>query len=118
MEPVTARAALEGAGGLGRRSGALPVVGPAGTLRGILTDGDVRRHLLADPGFIEQPIESVMTTDPLTVTADQLAAEAWRLMQERHFDELPVVDEDGRYVGLLDVQDLLRAGFTDAPKET
>ena len=53
-----------------------------------------------------------MTKDPLSVRADQLAAEAWRLMKEHNFDELPVVDADGKYVGLLDVQDLLEAGFT------
>ena len=94
------------------------MVGPNGTLRGILTDGDVRRQLLADPGFIDKPIEVVMTSDPLTVKRDQLAAEAWRLMQERNFDELPVIDEDGRYIGLLDVQDLLRAGFTAPPDST
>ena len=46
-----------------------------------------------------------------TMSADQLAAEAWHLMKERSFDYLPVVDANGRYVGLLDVQDFLIAGF-------
>ena len=54
-----------------------------------------------------------MTSKPVTVRADQLAAEAWRLMKEHRFDELPVVDVDGRYVGLLDVQHLVEAGFTE-----
>ena len=110
---VTVRDALVSAGGLGRRPGALPVVGPNGNLRGILTDGDVRRHLLKDPGFVDRPIEEVMTTDPLSVRPDQLAAEAWHLMRERGFHELPVVDESGRYIGLLEVRDLLAAGFTE-----
>ncbi len=103
--------ALVAAGGLGRRPGALPVVAADGKLAGLLTDGDVRRHVLRDAAFIRRPIEEVMTTSPLSVRFDQLAAEAWRMMKEKNFDELPVVDRDGRYLGLLDVQDLLVAGF-------
>ncbi len=103
--------ALVEAGGLGRRPGALPVVSADGKLAGLLTDGDVRRHVLRDPAFVKKPLEAVMTPKPLTIRADQLAAEAWRMMKERNFDELPVVDRDGRYLGLLDVQDLLAAGF-------
>jgi len=107
------RDALLEAGGLGRRPGALPVVGPQGTLRGFLTDGDVRRWVLRDPGFLDRPIDDVMTKDPFTIRPGQLAAEAWRVMQEHHFDELPVVDGEGRYLGLLDVQDFLKAGFLE-----
>jgi arabinose-5-phosphate isomerase len=105
------RDALVEAGGLGRRPGALPVVDAGRKLRGLLTDGDVRRHLLRDPAFVRRPIEEVMTKSPLAVRDDQLAAEAWRLMKEHNFDEMPVIDREGRYVGLLDVQDLLEAGF-------
>jgi len=107
---ITKQALLD-AGGLGRRPGALPVVGQGGELMGLLTDGDVRRHVLRDAAFIGHPIEKVMTPKPLSVREDQLAAEAWRMMKEKNFDELPVVDGDGRYLGLLDVQDLLAAGF-------
>jgi arabinose-5-phosphate isomerase len=105
------RDALVAAGGLGRRPGALPIVDGSGRLKGLLTDGDVRRHVLRDADFVRRPIEEVMTQKPLVVRADQLAAEAWRMMKERGFDELPVVDGDGKYLGLLDVQDLLEAGF-------
>jgi len=107
------RDALVEAEQFGRRPGALAVVAPDGTLRGILTDGDLRRHLLRNPSFVERPIEAVMTPDPLSIRADQLAADAWRMMRDRRFDELPVVDADGKYLGLLDVQDLLKAGFTE-----
>jgi arabinose-5-phosphate isomerase len=111
---ATTRDALLDAGGLGRKPGALPVVGPRGNLRGLLTDGDVRRHLLSDPAFIERPIEETMTKDPVSIRADQLAAVAWRIMTERHFDYLPVVNAEGRYLGLLDVQCFLGAGFTES----
>jgi arabinose-5-phosphate isomerase len=108
---ATAREALVAAGGLGRRPGALPVVDGDGTLRGLLTDGDVRRQVLKDPGVMDRPLEEVMTKDPLAIRADQLAAEAWRAMNERKFNQLPVVDGAGRYLGLIDVLDFLQAGF-------
>jgi arabinose-5-phosphate isomerase len=111
---ATTRDALVEAGGLGRKPGALPVVGPQGNLRGLLTDGDVRRQLLSDPTFIERPIERTMTKEPVSIRADQLAAVAWRIMTERHFDYLPVVNAEGRYLGLLDVQCFLAAGFTES----
>lgn len=106
------RAALLGAGGLGRRPGALVIVDADDRLAGLLTDGDIRRHVLKDPGFLDLLIEDVMTRRPKTVRGDQLAAEAWRTMNEFNFDEMPVVDATGRYLGLLDVQDLLEAGIT------
>jgi len=83
---------------------------------GLLTDGDVRRQVLIDPSFIEKPLEEVMTSNPITIRADDLAASAWRIMRERNFDELPVVDDAGQYLGLLDVQDLLRAGFEEGDR--
>jgi len=112
---VTRRALID-AGGLGRRPGALPVIDKQGKVTGLLTDGDVRRQVLIDPAFIEKPIEEVMTSNPITIRADDLAASAWRIMRERNFDELPVVDDAGQYLGLLDVQDLLRAGFEEGDR--
>jgi len=110
------RQALIDAGGLGRRPGALPVIDTDGCIRGLLTDGDVRRQVLIDVAFIDKPLDEVMTRDPATARADDLAASAWRLMRERNFDELPVVDDEGHYIGLLDVQDLLKAGFEEADR--
>jgi len=52
-----------------------------------------------------------MTKDPLILKKDRLAAEALHLLEEKKIDEVPVVDENGRPVGLLDVQDILRAGI-------
>ena len=107
------RDALVRSGGLGRRPGALPVVDPDGHLRGLLTDGDVRRHLLKDPAFLDLPIDEVMTRDPASARSGQLAAEAWNTMKQGNWDELPVVDDNGLYLGLLDVQDLLAAGVAE-----
>jgi arabinose-5-phosphate isomerase len=57
------------------------------------------------------PVEKYMTRAPLTIAPQKLAVEALALMRERQFDELPVVDAQGRVAGLLDVQDLLAAGL-------
>jgi arabinose-5-phosphate isomerase len=93
------------------RAGAALIVNAKGKLLGIFTDGDLRRHLESDPDLPRRLIKDVMTKDPLVVARDTLAAEALHLMEERKIDELPVVDEKHRAVGLLDVQDLLRAGI-------
>ena len=81
-------------------------------LRGFFTDGDVRVLLQKTPTWRANvaPVEEVMTRNPTTCPPDMLAAEAARLMQERQFDNLPVVDAQGHSVGVVDIQDLIRAG--------
>lgn len=93
------------------RAGSASVVGRSGTLVGIFTDGDLRRHLRREPNLSKQKIRSLMTRRPVTIGPERLATEALRLLQEKRIDELPVIDQRGRPVGLLDVQDLLRAGI-------
>ncbi|MDP2938306.1 MAG: CBS domain-containing protein, partial [Candidatus Omnitrophota bacterium] len=56
-------------------------------------------------------IKEIMTRNPLAITADKLAAEAMHILQEKKIDEMPVVDKNHRPIGLLDVQDLLKAGL-------
>ena len=53
----------------------------------------------------------VMTKNPTSIRQDKLAVEAFRLLQDKKIDELPVVDAQNRAVGLLDIQDLLKAGL-------
>jgi CBS domain-containing protein len=72
---------------------------------------DLRRHLEISPNLTETSVQDVMTKTPKTIRADRLAAEALRLLREYRIDELVVVDGRKRPVGLLDVQDLLKAGF-------
>ncbi|MBL8745909.1 MAG: KpsF/GutQ family sugar-phosphate isomerase [Phycisphaerae bacterium] len=106
-ERVTVRAALEEAAAIGRRPGALLVVDGAGLLRGIFTDGDVRRLVLSDPGGLDRAIGEVMTRSPRTLSSGSLVRDAVRMVRENRQDEIPVVDDSGRPVGLLDVQDLV-----------
>ena len=93
------------------RCGSACVVNAKGKFVGIFTDGDLRRHLESDRDLLNQQVKHVMTKNPTTISQDKLAAEAFRILHERKFDELPVVDGKYRLVGLLDVQDLLKAGL-------
>ncbi|MBN1688210.1 MAG: KpsF/GutQ family sugar-phosphate isomerase [Candidatus Omnitrophica bacterium] len=94
------------------RAGSCTIVNKTGKLVGIFTDGDLRRHLREEgEGILNRSVKSVATLMPLVVQKDNLAAEALHLMKSKKIDEVPVVDEKKRVVGLLDVQDLLKAGF-------
>jgi arabinose-5-phosphate isomerase len=90
-----------------RRFGCLGLTDAAGRLAGIITDGDLRRHM--EPRLLERRAAEVMTRSPRTIGPEALAAEALREMNERRITALFVV-EDGRPIGILHVHDLLRAG--------
>lgn len=91
----------------GRRPGAILLVDRDGRLTGIFTDGDLRRLVLRDRGELDRPIAEVMTRRPRTISSDALARDAVALVLEHRQDEVPIVDGDGKPVGLLDVQDLV-----------
>ena len=93
------------------RAGSATVVDKEGKLKGIFTDGDLRRHLESDKNLLSRRITEVMTKNPTVVNKDMLAAEAMRILQVKKIDEIPVVDKNMHPVGLLDVQDLLKAGL-------
>ena len=80
-----------------------------GRLIGIITDGDLRRHMSTD--LLRKTAGDIMTPDPKTVTPGTLASEALAIMnmRDRPFTALFVV-EDGSPVGIVHVHDLLRAG--------
>ena len=93
------------------RAGSATVVDKIGKLTGIFTDGDLRRNLETDTRMPFRKIKEVMTKNPAVITQEMLAVEAMRILQEKRIDELPVVDKNRHPVGLLDVQDLLKAGL-------
>ena len=90
-----------------RRFGCIGVVGTDGRLVGIVTDGDLRRHMR---GLLEHSAGQVMTPGPKTVSPTLLAAEALKRMNEPPLVTVLFVVEDDRPVGILHVHDLLRAG--------
>jgi arabinose-5-phosphate isomerase len=106
-QTLSVRDALNQAAALGRRPGALLVADEGGALAGIFTDGDLRRMILGNPAALDKPIRDAMTRSPRSLPASSLVRDAVRLVREFRQDEIPVVDEAGRPVGLLDVQDLI-----------
>jgi arabinose-5-phosphate isomerase len=93
------------------RAGAVTIVDRKGKCLGIFTDGDLRRNIDRIALNLTKPISEFMTKDPVVIFEDQLASEALTIMKKKAIDEVPVVDQDGRLTGLLDVQDLIREGF-------
>jgi arabinose-5-phosphate isomerase len=91
------------------RPGAASVVDDEGRLVGIFTDGDLRRLVQQDEVDFTRAVSVVMGRNPRTIGPDDLAVTAAEILREGQIDQLPVVDSDGRPVGLLDVQDLLSA---------
>jgi len=93
--------------------GAVSVVDEEGRLVGLVTDGDVRRGLETGSNFLQWPVDAMMTKNPRQITSDKLAAEALHIMeknQPRPITVLPVVDGDGKAVGMVHLTDLLRQG--------
>jgi arabinose-5-phosphate isomerase len=88
--------------------GAASVVDEEGRLVGFFTDGDLRRRLIeGDAALLDSPVREVMTRGPKTIGTNDLAAEAFRMLRQYRIDQVPVVDDEERPVGLLDVQDWL-----------
>lgn len=96
-----------------KRLGIAVVVDAGGALAGVLTDGDVRRALLADPQSLERPVSELMTGDPRTITADELAVRAIQRMEEpgRRITALVVTDSSTRPLGVVHLHDCLEAGL-------
>lgn len=99
--------ALDRASAINRRPGAIVLVDREGVMTGIFTDGDLRRLILRDPGELSRPVSEVMTRSPRTLCASAQVRDAVAMIREFRQDEIPVVDEGGRPVGILDVQDLI-----------
>jgi len=87
--------------------GCVAVIDDSGTLAGVITDGDLRRHMRAD--LLRAPVDEIMTASPKVVRPDQLVSEALQLLNSSKITALVVV-EAGRPVGIVHFHDLLRAG--------
>jgi len=87
--------------------GCVAVVEPDGRLAGVITDGDLRRHMRVE--LLQAPVDEIMTASPKTVRPDQLAGEALQLLNASKITALIVVEGE-RPVGIVHFHDLLRAG--------
>ncbi len=88
------------------KSGVVAVVDETQVLRGIFTDGDLRRHITRPSPVTELRIDDVMTPRPIVLGPDHLAVDALNLFQKHNIDDLVIVDDAGRLVGMVDIQDL------------
>lgn len=90
--------------------GCIGVLDKTKNLIGIITDGDLRRHM--SPSLLGQKVEDVMTPSPKTILASSFAVEALGLMNRTSITNLFVLDESSKQlVGLLHLHDCLRAGL-------
>ena len=87
--------------------GCVGITDARGSLIGIVTDGDLRRHMR--PDLLQARVEEVMTRSPKTVTPDQLASEALEILNSSKITAL-IVAEAGKPTGIIHIHDLLRAG--------
>jgi arabinose-5-phosphate isomerase len=106
-QKLTVGQALGEAEKVSRRPGAMLAVDGDGRLVGIFTDADLRRLVHKDPDARNKIVHDVMTRQPKTLRDVALVRDAVRLVREHRSDEIPVVDAQGKPVGLLDVQELI-----------
>ena len=93
--------------------GAASVVDDDGKFLGLITDGIIRRALAKDNDFLDEPVESIMFTSPLTISPEKMAAQALHVMEQHKPNPvtvLPVIDKEHRPIGMVHLTDLLRQG--------
>jgi len=107
-DDVTFGAALEvlNAGGLGL----VAIVDAGGILKGVLSDGDVRREVCCAPFDTSRPVTEVMTASPKRATAGESSARVLDIMEHNQITVLPVVRDDGALAGMIHLHDLLGKG--------
>ena len=107
-DDLTLQAVLQEGNRSNRRSGAVLLLDEKRRLSGIFTDGDLRRYLTAEgASALSRPIRELMSHTPACLDDGQRVQDAVQMVRELRIDEIPVVDGEGRPVGLLDVQDLV-----------
>lgn len=88
------------------RSGSAVIVDDNSGLLGIFTDGDFRRHIEDDLLILNEEVEKVMTANPTSVQAEDMAIEIIKILETRNIDDIIVLDKDSKVVGIVDIQDL------------
>ncbi len=98
-----------------KRLGATCVVDDSGKLRGIITDGDLRRLLQRTKDLSNVAADQAMTKNPKTIRKDLLAAVALEEMESFNITQLIVVDDEHRPIGMVHLHDLVKAGLGEEP---
>lgn len=97
----------------GKGMGAAIIVSEGRDLKGIFTDGDLRRAVQRHDNLLDLEIDRVMTANPIVTYQDRMAAEALHLMENRpsQISVLPVLDGDKKVSGIIRIHDLIQAGL-------
>jgi len=90
--------------------GSTLVMGNAGTLVGIVTDGDLRRGLCRYDRLLEKPVKAIMSSNPKTIRIGSFVADALESMEQNEITVLPVVGPKGELLGIIHLHDLLGKG--------
>lgn len=93
-----------------KRMGAVAVIDEKKVLKGMITDGDLRRMLEKSLDVERITAAQIMTPSPITANPEQLAIEAYNLMENRNITQLIVVDVTNHYVGMIHLHDILKEG--------
>ncbi len=93
-----------------KRLGATVVLDKSDKVLGIVTDGDIRRMLQKHDSFENLTAKDIMSKDPKTVNKDELAINAFHLMENNNITQLVVVQKD-KYIGMVHLHDILREGI-------
>jgi arabinose-5-phosphate isomerase len=88
--------------------GVTSVVDEAGRVVGIISDGDLRRHLERDDQLLKLNAEDVMTRNPITIDGDDLATKALNIMEQKRITSLMILDKDHKIQGIIHLHDLWR----------
>ncbi|MBQ6125508.1 MAG: KpsF/GutQ family sugar-phosphate isomerase [Erysipelotrichaceae bacterium] len=91
--------------------GVVCMVDDNGILKGILTDGDLRRVIEKRVDIYSESVRNVMTPDPKRTTKDKLAVEALKFIRSKNINNLPVVDEENKLIGVVDWRQIVKAGI-------
>ena len=91
--------------------GVVCMVDDENVLKGILTDGDLRRVIEKRVDIYSESVRNVMTPDPKRTTKDKLAVEALKFIRSKNINNLPVVDEENRLIGVVDWRQIVKAGI-------
>lgn len=93
-----------------KRMGAAAVVTEQGDLLGVITDGDLRRMLEKNVDIASLCAQDIMTKNPKTIAIDEMAVSAFELMEQNNITQL-LVAENGKYMGMIHLHDLLKEGI-------
>lgn len=94
---------------MAQKSCGIVIIEADGYVKGVITDGDLRRALNKEYDVYSASADSIMTKAPFVIEENKLAVDALRLLQDNNISALPVVDKNQKYVGLIDLHLLMQA---------